>query len=106
MDSEFSHPQEGKMTTIATEYKTRLKHKEKCREGAMAFYFDKPPGLESCDYSQLTTAESKQLARAEHQRNYQACLTGIGYCDRSLLTPVERRSIPPAHASVPVADEK
>lgn len=31
---------------IVTEYKTRLKHKEKCGDGAMAFYFGKPPGFE------------------------------------------------------------
>jgi ferredoxin-NADP reductase len=31
---------------IATEYKTQLKHKEKCGDGAMAFYFDKPAGFE------------------------------------------------------------
>jgi ferredoxin-NADP reductase len=31
---------------IATEYKTRLKHKEECGDGAMAFYFDKPLGFE------------------------------------------------------------
>jgi ferredoxin-NADP reductase len=31
---------------ITTEYKTRLKHKEKCGDGAMAFYFDRPPGFE------------------------------------------------------------
>jgi len=53
----------------------------------------------------LTAAESKALARTEHQRNYQACLTGIGYCNRSLLTPVEMRSIPREHASAPVADK-
>lgn len=34
------------MSVIATEYKTRLKYKEKCSDGAMAFYFDKPPGFE------------------------------------------------------------
>jgi ferredoxin-NADP reductase len=31
---------------IATEYKTRLKHKEKCSDGAMAFYFERPNGFE------------------------------------------------------------
>jgi ferredoxin-NADP reductase len=31
---------------IATEYKTRLKHKEKCGDSAMAFYFERPPGFE------------------------------------------------------------
>jgi ferredoxin-NADP reductase len=31
---------------IATEYKTRLKHKENCSDGAMAFYFEKPAGFE------------------------------------------------------------
>ena len=31
---------------IATECKTRLKHKEKCGDGAMTFYFDKPQGFE------------------------------------------------------------
>lgn len=31
---------------IATEYKTRLKRKETCGDGVMAFYFDKPPGFE------------------------------------------------------------
>lgn len=34
------------MGMIATEYKARLKHKEKCCDGGMAFYFDKPPGFE------------------------------------------------------------
>ena len=28
--------------------------------------------LESCDYSKLTASDSKELARAEHQRNYAA----------------------------------
>ena len=31
---------------IATEYKTQLKRKENCGDGAMAFYFDKPVGFE------------------------------------------------------------
>ncbi|HET7872998.1 MAG TPA: FAD-dependent oxidoreductase [Terriglobales bacterium] len=31
---------------IATEYKTRLKHKDECGDGAMAFYFDRPSGFE------------------------------------------------------------
>ena len=62
-------------------------------------------GQESCDYSQLTAVESEGLARTEHQRNYQACLKDTGYCDRSLPTPVEVRSIPPDHASAPVADK-
>jgi ferredoxin-NADP reductase len=31
---------------IATEYKTHLKHKQKCSDGAMAFYFEKPDGFE------------------------------------------------------------
>jgi ferredoxin-NADP reductase len=31
---------------MATEYKTRLKHKEKCGDGGMTFYFDKPQGFE------------------------------------------------------------
>ena len=41
-----SPTQPKKKRLIATEYKTRLKHKEKCGEGAMAFYFEKPPGFE------------------------------------------------------------
>jgi len=41
---------------IATEYKTRLKHKEKCGDGAVTFYFDKPPGFqfEAGQYVDLT----------------------------------------------------
>lgn len=41
---------------IATEYKTRLKYKEKCCDGGMAFYFDKPPGFqfEAGQYIDLT----------------------------------------------------
>jgi hypothetical protein len=41
---------------IATEYKTRLKYKEKCSDSAMAFYFDKPPGFqfEAGQYIDLT----------------------------------------------------
>jgi ferredoxin-NADP reductase len=31
---------------ITTEYKTRLRHKEECGNGAMAFYLDRPPGFE------------------------------------------------------------
>ena len=31
---------------IATEYKVRLKHREKCSDGAMAFHFEKPCGFE------------------------------------------------------------
>jgi ferredoxin-NADP reductase len=31
---------------IATEYKVPLKHKEKCSDGAMAFYLEKPAGFE------------------------------------------------------------
>lgn len=31
---------------ISTEYKTRLKHKQECSDGAMAFYFEKPDGFE------------------------------------------------------------
>jgi ferredoxin-NADP reductase len=34
------------VSMIATEYKTRLKYKETCSDGAMAFYFHKPPGFE------------------------------------------------------------
>jgi ferredoxin-NADP reductase len=41
----MSHALETKIM-IATEYKTRLKHKEKCGDGAMAFYFEKPAGFE------------------------------------------------------------
>jgi ferredoxin-NADP reductase len=39
-------PLSAKERLIATEYKTRLKHKEKCGDGAMAFYFEKPRGFE------------------------------------------------------------
>ncbi|MGE5322598.1 MAG: ferredoxin--NADP reductase [Actinomycetota bacterium] len=41
---------------IATEYKTRLKYKEQCSNGGMAFYFDKPPGFqfEAGQYVDLT----------------------------------------------------
>jgi ferredoxin-NADP reductase len=34
------------MTTISTEYKTRLKHKEECCDGTIAFYFERPLGFE------------------------------------------------------------
>jgi len=41
---------------IATEYKARLKHKEKCGDGGMVFYFDKPKGFqfEAGQYVDLT----------------------------------------------------
>jgi len=40
-----------------------------------------------------TTAEAKTLATAEHKRNYNACLLGSGYCDRSRLSAVEMEAI-------------
>jgi hypothetical protein len=40
----FARPRKKFM--IATKYKTRLKHKQKCSDGAMAFYFEKPAGFE------------------------------------------------------------
>jgi hypothetical protein len=41
----------------------------------------------------LTETEAAALANAEHLRNYQACLKGAGYCDRSRLTPAESKAI-------------
>lgn len=34
------------MTTIATEFRTRLQHKEECGDGTVAFYFERPSGFE------------------------------------------------------------
>jgi hypothetical protein len=42
----------------------------------------------------LTEKEAAALVNAEHLRNYQACLKGAGYCDRSRLTPAESKTIP------------
>jgi hypothetical protein len=41
------------------------------------------------------------LAIAEHKRNYTACLSGYGYCDRSRLTPFEAGAIPPERHTIP-----
>jgi hypothetical protein len=43
--------------------------------------------------------ENTDLARTEDRRNYAACLSGYGYCDRAQLTPAELRSLPPVPAS-------
>jgi hypothetical protein len=58
-------------------------------------------GLETCDYSALTGAETGALTKAEHQRNYVACSSGSGYCDASRLTPAEAAAIAPTHNEIP-----
>jgi hypothetical protein len=45
------------------------------------------------------------LAVAEQRRNYTACLKGYGYCDRSLLTPLEASAIPSETTPVPATLE-
>ena len=37
----------------------------------------------------LSPSEAATLAGAERTRNYKACVTGRGHCDRSRLTPLE-----------------
>lgn len=46
LPEQLQSPVAQKKRLIATEHKTRLKHKEKCGDRAMAFYFEKPPGFE------------------------------------------------------------
>jgi hypothetical protein len=40
------------------------------------------------------------VAAVEHQRNYSACVSGYGYCDRSRFSPSESSAIP-AETPVP-----
>lgn len=58
-------------------------------------------GRDTCDYSLLTRSEAYTLAAAERRRNYTACLSRHGYCDRSRLTPSEAAAIPPPFRLTP-----
>jgi signal transduction histidine kinase len=57
--------------------------------------FARPPAVVS------GPSEAAALTKAEHQRNYTACLNGFGYCDPSRLTPAEAGAIPPIHDDAP-----
>ena len=50
-----------------------------------------PRGLDAL----LSRADAASLLQAaERKRNYEACLSRHGYCDRSRLTPYEAAAIP------------
>jgi len=51
-------------------------------------------GRNTGNYSLLSPAEAQAMTSAERARNYTACLSRRGYCDRSRLTRSEAASIP------------
>jgi hypothetical protein len=48
---------------------------------------------ESCDYSKLSPAEAKEVAVAEHQRNFSNCKYGVASCNHSKLTTLEGKEV-------------
>ncbi|HEY5164303.1 MAG TPA: hypothetical protein VII81_14935, partial [Terriglobales bacterium] len=57
-------------------------------------------GRKSCDPATLTQPEIREVAAAEHLRNYTACSESYSECDLSRLTPKEARSLAAAQRAI------